>query len=127
MNFTYLVETPKEFEQAVKAVEQKTEEKGFRVLHTHDVGGLLTEKGFPRDPLKIVEVCNARFASQVLQKDINVALMLPCPITVYVEGGKTYISTMRPTAIAQFYPNSGIEHEAEEVEKTILAIIDAAK
>src|ERR1035441_5531082 len=82
-NFEYTVKTSKSFDEAVSAVEQNTAANGFRVLHTHDVAATLAEKGFQREPLKIVEVCNAKYANEVLQKDITTALMLPCPITVY--------------------------------------------
>jgi len=81
-DFRFTVETSKAFDRVVQAIEEKAAEKGFRVLHTHDVAATLAEKGFPWEPLKIVEVCNARYASEVLEKDINVALMLPCPIAV---------------------------------------------
>ncbi len=125
--FDYTVDTSKSFDEAVKAVEQKSAEKGFRVLHTHDVTATLTEKGFPRAPLKIVEVCNARYASEVLKKDVKISLMLPCPISVYTERGKTFISTMLPTVLADFYPQAGIEGLAAEVEKAVLAIVNEAK
>ncbi len=126
-NFEYTVASGKSFEDAVKAVEQKSAEKGFRVLHTHDVSATLAEKGFPRAPLKIVEVCNARYASEVLKKDIKISLMLPCPISVYTEDDKTFISTMLPTVLADFYPNAGIQGVAAEVEKAVLAIVNEAK
>lgn len=126
-NFEYTVESSKSVDAAVAAVEQKSAEKGFRVLHTHDVAATLAEKGFPREPLKIVEVCNARYASDVLKRDVKIALMLPCPISVYSQGGKTLISTMLPTVLAEFYPKAGIEGVASEVEKAVLGIINEAK
>jgi uncharacterized protein (DUF302 family) len=126
-NFQYSVASSKSFDAAVSAVEKKAAEKGFRVLHTHDVAATLAEKGFARDPLKIVEICNARYASEVLKKDVNVALMLPCPISVFVQEGKTFISTMRPSALVEFYPESDIGDLAAAVEKTVLEIIDEAK
>ncbi len=126
-NFEYTVETSKAFDAAVAAIEQKSAEKGFRVLHTHDVAESLKEKGFPREPLKIVEVCNARYASEVLRKDVKIALMLPCPISVYSAEGKTFISTMLPTRLTDFYPNAGIEDIAAAVEKALLGIINEAK
>lgn len=126
-NFQYTVETSKSFEAAVAAVEQKTAEKGFRVLHTHDVAGTLAEKGFVREPLKIVEVCNARYAAAALKKDVSVALMLPCPIAVYTKDGKVFIGTMRPSALAEFYPEAGIEEIARQVEQTVLQITEEAQ
>lgn len=125
--FEYTVESSKSFDEAVQAVETKTAEKGFRVLHTHDVTATLAEKGFAREPLKIVEVCNAKYANEVLKADVKVALMLPCPITVYAEGGKTRISTMLPSVLAEFFPEAKIRETAEAVEKEVLAIVDEAK
>jgi uncharacterized protein (DUF302 family) len=125
--FQHTVSSSKSFDAAVSAVERKTAEKGFRLLHTHDVAGTLAEKGFPREPLKLVEICNARYANEVLNKDINVALMLPCPIAVYTREGRTFISTMLPSVLADLYPDSGIGEVAAAVEKTVLEIIEEAK
>ena len=125
--FEYTTRSDKPFDEAVARIEQKTAERGFRVLHTHDVAAILAEKGFRRDPLKIVEICNAKYASQALDKDIKVSSMLPCPISVYVQDGRTHISTMLPTVLVQFFPNAGIEEMASEVEKAVLAIIHEAQ
>ena len=126
-DFHYTVETSKSFDLAVQAIEQKTTEKGFRVLHTHDVAATLAEKGFPREPLKIVEICNARYASEVLNKDIKIALMLPCPVAVYRQAGKTFISTMLPSTLAEFYPHAGIDDIASKVEKVVLEIVNEVR
>jgi uncharacterized protein (DUF302 family) len=125
--FDYTVETNKTFDDAVATIEAKSKEKGFGVLHIHDVKATLASKGFDREPLKIIEVCNAKYASQVLAKDIKISLMLPCPISVYVEGGKTFISTLRPKVIADFYPHAGIKELAEEVDRIVLNIVDESK
>ena len=119
--------TQKSFDDAVAAIEKKTAEKGFRVLHTHDVAATLAGKGFRRDPLKIIEICNAKYASQVLEKDVKLSLMLPCPISVYVQDGKTCISTLLPSSIVEFFPEAGIETIAAEVERAVLEIIEEAK
>lgn len=123
----YTVETRKPFAEAVKAVEEKAVAKGFGVLHTHDVAATLAAKGFHREPLKIIEVCNARYANQALEKDVRLALMLPCPISVYTERGKTFISTFRPSAIPCFFPQAGVEAIAAEVEKVVFEIVNEAK
>ena len=118
--------TNKLFEQAVSAIETKAAEHGFRVLHTHDVAATLAEKGFPREPLKIIEICNAKYASQVLTRDVKIALMLPCPISVYVQDGRTHISTLLPTSMIEFFPAAGIESLASEVESIVLRIVEEA-
>ncbi len=127
MDFEYTtVAEGSSFEEAVAAIETASQAKGFRVLHIHDVKATLEEKGFSRDPLKIIEVCNAKYASQALQADVKIALMLPCPICVYVEEGKTKISTMRPRVLASFFPAAGIEKLAQEVDDAIVEIVNTA-
>ncbi len=125
--FDYTVETTKSVDEAVSAIETKAQEKGFRVLHVHDVQATLAAKGFEIEPMKIVEVCNAKFASQVLAKDKKISLMLPCPISVFVEAGKTYISALKPRVIADYYPQANIEETATEVERVVLALVDEVK
>jgi uncharacterized protein (DUF302 family) len=124
--FEHTVTTEKSFDEAVSAIERGSVENGFRVLHVHDVAATLAEKGFAREPLKIIEICNAKYASEVLRKDVKISLMLPCPISVYVEGGKTAISTMLPSSIADFFPHAGIEGLAAEVEGSVLRIVQSA-
>ena len=126
MKFETTIESPRSFDDTVKAIEQKASEKGFRVLHTHDVAATLAEKGFLRKPLKIIEICNARYASAVLEKNVRVSLMLPCPISVYEQEGKTFVSALLPSRIADFFPGAGMEPIAKEVEKIVLAIIGEA-
>ncbi len=125
--FEYTVKTQKPFDEVVSAIQKKSAEKGFRVLHTHDVAATLAEKGFPCEPLKIIEICNAKYASQVLDKDVKISLMLPCPISVYAQNGTTVISTLLPSSIADFFPHAGIEKLAAEVEGIILKIIEEAR
>ena len=125
--FDYTVETGKSFDETVSAVEAKSKEKGFNVLTVHDVKATLESKGFSREPMKIVEICNAKYVDQVLAKDIKIALMLPCPVVVYSRGGKTFISTLRPSVLADFYPSAGIAQIAAEVDAIVLAIVDEAR
>jgi uncharacterized protein (DUF302 family) len=77
--------------------------------------------------MKIVEICNAKYVDKVLAKDIKIALMLPCPVVVYVQDGKTFISTLRPKVIADFYPAADVAAIAAEVDRIVLAIIDEAR
>ena len=68
MEIAHTLVTGKPFEQVVSALEANTPKHQFRVLAVHDVQATLAEKGLQREPLKIVEICNARFAHQALQK-----------------------------------------------------------
>jgi uncharacterized protein (DUF302 family) len=124
--FDYTLKTLKGFDEAVEAIVETTKEKGFGVLHIHDVKEVLARKGFERQPLKIIEICHPGYASRVLEADIRSSLMLPCPISVYVENGQTFISAMRPRSIADFFPGANIKKLAEEVDVIITSIVDEA-
>jgi uncharacterized protein (DUF302 family) len=123
----YTVETKKSFDEAVEAVQAKSREKSFGILHVHDVQATLAGKGFRRGPLKIIEICHPKHAFDVLEKDVKISLMLPCPISVYVENGKTFISALRPKLMSGFYPQAQIEAIAEAVDRAITAIVDEAR
>jgi uncharacterized protein (DUF302 family) len=122
----YTVATDKDFDQAIEAVVKATADAGFRVLFVHDVAATLAEKGFERERVSIVEMCNAKYASQVLAADVKIGLMLPCPIMVYAEQGRVHITTMRPTNIGAFFPDADISGVAAQVEKVLLEVIDNA-
>jgi uncharacterized protein (DUF302 family) len=126
MNLDYTVVSGRPFEAVVADVERITAEKKFRVLHIHDVQATLAEKGFSREPLKIIEICNSKFAYEALSKDMQVSVFLPCKINVYTEGGKTVIKAMRPAAIKDILPASGLEAVALEVDKIVVDIVDRA-
>jgi uncharacterized protein (DUF302 family) len=126
MKLDYTVATAKPFDEAVDAVVAATADAGFKVQFVHDVSATLAEKGFERERVTIVEMCNAKFASQVLAADVKIGLMLPCPIMIYAEGRKVFISTMRPTLIGGFFPEAGIGEVAAEVERILEGVIDTA-
>lgn len=126
-NFEFTVTTKKSFNEAVKAVSEETKKAGFRVLYIHDVATTLAEKNFQIEPLKIIEVCNAKSAYAVLQADIKIGLCLPCKINVYQKEGQIYISGMRPTVLSQFFPQADLGNLPAEVDAIIRGIIEKAK
>jgi uncharacterized protein (DUF302 family) len=123
---TYTVVTDRTFDDAVAAVEAVTDHKGFRVLHVHDVAQTLRDKGFPHAPLKIVEICNAAYASRALGETIELSALLPCKISVYEDGGAVYISAFLPSVMTVFFPGPGVVQVASEVEAVVRAIVDEA-
>ncbi len=126
MELDYTVSTQKSYADAVQAVVDSAAAHNFRVQFVHDVAETLAEKGFDREPVTIVEMCNAKYASEVLARDIKIGLMLPCPVMVYELDGEVTISTMRPTLIGAFFPDAQLEQIAAEVEAKIVAIVDEA-
>ncbi len=127
IEFDYTVKTSKDFNLAGKDVQNGITKAGLRVLHTHDVQATLSDKGFERDPFKIIEFCNARYANDFLNADIKIGLCMPCKINVYVKDGETYISGMRPVILTQFFPQADLKNMPQEIDQIILKIINSAK
>ena len=126
MQLDYTVESNKPFDETLEALFEKASANNFTVQFVHDVSATLAEKGFPRERVTIVEMCNARFASAVLERDVKIGLMLPCPVMVYAEGEGVFVSTMRPTLIGGFFPEAKLDEIAGQVEGIICRIIDEA-
>src|SRR3989338_5993418 len=127
MEFDYTTITEKTFDRAVQSVQDEIVKAGMRVLYVHDVQKTLAEKGFEREPLKIVEFCNAKFANEFLNKDIKICLCLPCKINVYLKDVQTFISGMRPTILSQFFPQADLGERPQEIDQIIQNIINNAK
>ncbi len=127
MELGYTCVTEKDFDNAVSKIEEITAARGFRVLHTHDVQATLAEKGFPRGPFKIIEICNSKFAHKVLGINEDVGLFMPCKINVYTKDGKTVISAMRPALIGEFFKNDELMETAREVDAIVRSIVDEAR
>jgi len=98
-------------------------EHQFRVLAVHNVQKTLAEKGFEHGPLKIIEVCNARFAYQALSKQVDVALFMPCRYVVYIKEQKTVVKLARPSLIARMLPVDELGDLATDVEQVLKKIM----
>jgi len=99
----------------------------FGVLGIHDLKQKMTDKGvsFARE-CRIIEVCNPNQAKAVLEANMAISTALPCRISVYEQGGAVMVSTLKPTALLALFGSDELQPVAEDVEKTIVKIIDAA-
>ena len=127
MEFDYTITTTKTFVEAVQSVQEEIARVGMRVLYVHDVQETLAEKGFAREPFKIIEFCSAKYANEFLNKDIKIGLCLPCKINVYTKDGQTFISGMRPIVLQQFFPEIDLGDRPKEIDQIIQDIINNTK
>ena len=128
-NMLHIVTSRKPLEVVSKDLESAVIAHKFGVLGVHDLQATLAKKGveFGR-PCRIFEVCNPHQAKKVLEANLEISTALPCRISVYEEGGQTKLATIKPTAMIALYPNPELRGVAEEVERTLEAIMaDAAK
>ena len=124
-DFAYIVETGKNFDEAVVSVLKSVEQKGWSLFQIYDVKERLAAKGFNQKALKIIEICSGKYANQFLNKNRLVSLCMPCKINVFEENGKVKIVGMKPTMISQFFPEVD-KKEAEQVENDVIEMIDSA-
>lgn len=125
-DFAYIVETEKDFDEAIVSVLKAVEQKGWALFQIYDVKERLAAKGFEHKPMKIIEICSGKHANNFLNKNRLISLCMPCKINVWEENGKIKIVGMKPTIISQFFPEVAQE-EALEVEDDIKEIVDNAK
>jgi uncharacterized protein (DUF302 family) len=125
----YIVETKKSFDQASADLQAAVQAHGFGVLHVHDLGATLRNKGVAfEEQCRVFEVCNPSQAGKVLASDMRLNMALPCRISVYTEAGQTKIGLIRPAAmLAGLSPEPKLQAVAAEVEAQTIQMVDAAK
>ena len=112
--------------EVVERLGQAVKDNHFGILGTIDLKAKMIEKGvaFGHECV-ILEVCNPKQAKKVLDQNMAVSTSLPCRISVYEEGGKVTVATVRATVLLGMYKGSeSLAAVAKEVEDTIIAIIN---
>ncbi|GKT11457.1 MAG: hypothetical protein ISEC1_P0421 [Thiomicrorhabdus sp.] len=125
----YLVDTDKSFEQAVADLTVAVANHKFGVLHIHNIGNTLRSKGIEFvEECNVFEVCNPVKAAQVLAIDMRLNMALPCRISVFTENGKVQIGMIEPAKMLEILSdNADLKTVAEEVEQSIIQMINEAK
>ena len=123
----YVREARGSIEEVAKKIETAAAENQFGVLGVHDLKQKMNAKGVEFGPeCRIFEVCNPGKAKTVLETDMAISNALPCRISVYEEAGKVKVSTLKPTALLGLFGRPELGSVAQEVEDTMVRIIDAA-
>ena len=123
----YKISSPKTVGAAADALHAAAAANHFGVMHVHNLKETMAKKGveFAHECL-IFEVCQPQQAKRVLDENMSVSTALPCRISIYDEGGKTVLATLKPTALLAMFNVPQLEQVAREVETTILKILTEA-
>ena len=62
----------------------------------------------------------------MLDQNLSVSTALPCRISIYEEGGKTILATLKPTTLLAMFNTPQLEGVAQEVEDPIVKIMQEA-
>jgi uncharacterized protein (DUF302 family) len=116
--------TDKTVSEAAAALQAAIEANHFGVMQVHNLKETMTKKGveFARECL-IFEVCQPQQAKKVLDANMSVSTALPCRISIYKEGGKTILATLKPTTLLALFNTPQLNGVAQEVEDTIVKIM----
>ena len=119
--------TDKTVSEAAVALQAAVQANHFGVMQVHNLKETMAKKGveFASECL-IFEVCQPQQAKKVLDQDMSVSTALPCRISIYAEGGKTILATLKPTALLAMFKAPQLEGVAREVEATIVKIMKEA-
>jgi uncharacterized protein (DUF302 family) len=119
--------TDKTVGEAAAALQAAVQANHFGVMQVHNLKETMTKKGveFGHECL-IFEVCQPQQAKKVLDQDMSVSIALPCRISIYEEGGKTILATLKPTTLLAMFNAPQLEGVAQEVEDTIVKIMKEA-
>ena len=121
------VSTNKTVNEAAAALQAAVEANHFGVMQIHNLKETMAKKGveFKRECL-IFEVCQPQQAKKVLDQNMSVSTALPCRISIYEEGGKTILATLKPTTLLAMFNAPQLEEVAQEVEDRIVKIMKEA-
>jgi uncharacterized protein (DUF302 family) len=123
----HVVESSKPLDRVAQDLEAAVARHKFGVLGVHDLKATMAKKGVAFDrECRIYEVCNPQQAKRVLEANLEISTALPCRISVYEEGARTRLATIKPTAMIALYPNPELRGVAEDVEAVLVRIMDDA-
>jgi uncharacterized protein (DUF302 family) len=119
--------TEKTVSETAAALQAAVQANHFGVMQVHNLKETMTKKGVEFIPeCLIFEVCQPEQAKKILDQNMSVSTALPCRISIYEEGGKTNLATLKPTVLLAMFNLPQLEGVAQEVEDTIVKIMNAA-
>ena len=119
--------TDKSVSEVATALQAAVAANHFGVMQVHNLQDTMTKKGVPfSHECLIFEVCQPQQAKKVLEENMSVSTALPCRISIYEQGGKTVLATLKPTVLLAMFNTPQLNEVAREVEDTLIKIMKEA-
>ena len=113
------------FAAIIEKTKAELAKEGFGILTQIDVRETLKKKlDVDYQNYLILGACHPQSAYQVLQKEQEIGLLLPCNVIVYEKtDGTVVVSAIKPTSAMQMVENNEIKSIAEEIERKLERVI----
>jgi len=123
----FTLTTAKTVTDAASALHAAVAANHFGVMQVHNLQETMKKKGveFAHECL-IFEICQPQQAKKVLDQDMSLSTALPCRISIYEDGGKTILATLKPTTLLAMFKVPQLDQVAKDVEDTIVKIMTEA-
>jgi len=119
--------TDKTVKETAAALQIAVPAHKFGIMQVHDLKETMWKKGVEFDhECLIFEVCQPEQAKKVLLENMGISTALPCRISVYEEGGRTVLASLKPTMLLGMFNAPQLKGVAMEVEETLLKIMTEA-
>lgn len=123
----YSVNSSKSLAAIDQSLREAAQRHKFGVLNVLDLKQTLSNKGIDLGrECRVYDVCNPQAASTALTHDMSVSTVLPCRISVFADGDKLTLATVKPTDLMKATGLSGVEDLATQIEREIVAIMNEA-
>lgn len=120
------IDTP--YERAIEKITAALKDEGFGVLTEIDVKKTLKEKiGKDFRRYVILGACNPNLASQALETELDIGLLLPCNVIVYEEGDKSVVAAMDPIVALGIVEKPDLQGIAQEARQRLTRAIQRVK
>ena len=124
--FWYTKEVKTSFSETLDNIEFALSEEGFWILHRVDMQWAMKKKlDKDIDDYIILWACNPRLASDLLDEEYEIWLLLPCNIIVYRSEWNMFVSALMPTTAMNMIYNNIVKSVAKKAEKKLKKVIDS--
>ena len=118
--------TPLSFADAVARAREALAAEGFGVLTEIDVAATLKKKlDVDREPYLILGACHPPSAHKALSAVPEVGVLLPCNVTVSVEGGTTVVRAMDPAGVMGILGSKELAEVGADIGARLRRVVDA--
>jgi uncharacterized protein (DUF302 family) len=125
MDIAITARTSLPFDDAVERVRELLAEQGFGVLTEIDVQATMKAKlDVDVAPYLILGACNPPLAHRALELEPEIGLLLPCNVTVRVDGDTTVVQAMDPQLMVTVVDRPGLQEVADDAGARLRLALD---